>query len=105
MCRPCVAPEVAATVALVIVLPGAAPLVLLTVALVIVLPGGPAMGRWPSPVPRIDSAKICTSVAVSVPSALGAAVVPRKVPCVMRSSEDAERAVVRRRPAWRHGQA
>src|ERR1700730_3266594 len=50
-----------------------------TVALVMVVPGR-SHGRWPSPVPRCDSAKIMIWMARCVPSACGVAPTPMKTP-------------------------
>src|ERR1051325_1278794 len=58
------------------VAPEAAPLVM-------VPPGTGSYARWPSPVPRIFSGKMCTSTAFCVPSACGIAALPRKVPSLM----------------------
>src|SRR5262245_40127402 len=58
------------------VAPEAAPLVM-------VPPGTGSYGRWPSPVPRIFSGKMCTSTAFWVPSGCGSAALPRKVPSLM----------------------
>jgi hypothetical protein len=54
-----------------------------TVPLVIVLCGPMSKGRWPSPVPRMLSGKICTSSATSAPSSPGRAAVPTKSPGLM----------------------
>src|SRR6185437_6750740 len=43
--------------------------------------------RLPSPVPRIDSGKIWTSMACSLPSALGVAAVPIKLPGLISESD------------------
>src|ERR1044071_5184060 len=51
--------------------------------LVMVPPGTGSYARWPSPVPRIFSGKMCTSTAFCVPSACGIAALPRKVPSLM----------------------
>jgi len=54
-----------------------------TVPLVIVALGAPSQGRCPSPVPRIDSAKICTSSACCEPSGCGIAPLPMNKPGLM----------------------
>src|SRR5262249_23245003 len=57
-----------------------------TVALVIVL-FGRVHGRWPSPLPRIGSAKMITRIAFWLPSACGVAPTPMKAPFVTSDTE------------------
>src|SRR5579863_7855448 len=59
-----------------------------TVPLVMVLVGPWVHGWKPSPVPRMDSAKMCTSIAFCVPSGCGMAPLPMKSPGLM-SAKDA----------------
>src|SRR5208282_5982698 len=54
-----------------------------TVPLVMVLLGAPSQGRKPSPVPRIDSAKMCTSIAFCEPSGYGMAPLPMNAPSLI----------------------
>src|SRR5215472_12488283 len=51
-----------------------------TVPLVMLLFGVISHARFPSPVPRIDSGKMWISIACSVPSVVGVAAVPIKLP-------------------------
>src|SRR5204863_25776 len=98
-------PATLATVAFVIVLgdfPPAAPTPV-TVALVIVLPGRRSHGRWPSPVPRIDSGNRCTSIARSVPSGWATAVVPMKAPSRRAAARRPDHPLGQRPVARDHG--
>ena len=52
------------------------PAVCSTAALVMVVPGRRSQGRWPSPVPRIDSRKMWIAIAFWLPSGCGSAVTP-----------------------------
>src|SRR5207248_9329002 len=70
-----------ATVPLVMLLFGAA------VPLVMLLFGVRSHARFPSPVPRIDSGKIWTSIACSLPSVLGVAAVPIRLPGLISDSD------------------
>src|SRR5258705_12636219 len=70
-----------ATVPLVMLLFGAA------VPLVMLLFGVRSHARFPSPVPRIDSGKIWTSIACSLPSVPGVAAVPIKLPGLISDSD------------------
>src|SRR5580692_6800863 len=56
---------------------------LLAVPLVMVLLGAPSQGLKPSPVPRICSGKMCTSMAFCEPSGCGIAPLPMKAPSLM----------------------
>src|SRR5258707_841742 len=70
-----------ATVPLVMLLFGAA------VPLVMLLFGVRSHARFPSPVPRIDSGKIWTSIACSLPFVPGVAAVPIKLPGLISDSD------------------
>ena len=65
---------VAFVIVFVIVLAAGLPATLATVALVMVLPGSAAIGRCPSPTPRMDSGNMLMRDASSEPSAWGSAV-------------------------------
>src|SRR5215831_1389843 len=65
-----------------------------TVPFVMVLVGPKSHARCPSPVPRIDSGKICTSVARKVPPGCGTAVVPTKLPGLMSANDAATIATI-----------
>src|SRR5258705_4462079 len=58
-----------------------------TVPLVMLLFGLRSHARFPSPVPRIDSGKIWTSTACSLPSVPGVAAVPIKLPGLISDSD------------------
>jgi hypothetical protein len=58
-----------------------------TVPLVMVESGAPSQGRCPSPVPRMDSAKMCTSSAFCEPSGCGVAPLPTYNPGLMSATE------------------
>src|SRR6267378_512790 len=54
-----------------------------TLAFVILLSGRKSQSRWPSPVPRMFSGKMCTSSATSAPSRCPTVVVPMNLPLVI----------------------
>src|SRR6516162_11936810 len=55
--------------------------------LVMVELGAPSQGRCPSPVPRMDSAKMCTSSAFCEPSGCGMAPLPMNNPGLMSATD------------------
>src|SRR6266850_4773902 len=68
---------------MVITLPSPMLLMSATLALVILLSGRRSQSRWPSPVPRMLSGKMCTSSATSTPSRWPTVVVPMNLPLPM----------------------